>query len=360
MTYPPSQGNPTGWEQPVVPASAPAGPHTGGFPTGAYPPVGPPSPKNSSTKWIIGAVIGLVVVLLIGVGAIVAVGMLNRSAPAGDAVKGYLEALQRGDAKTALSYGASQPGSTELLTDEALKKQIAKAPISDIRILSDSTAKGPQISIGSVHVSVKFGDKTSDDTLFMKKSGRAWKLDNAAVNIKNYFDTPIVKVLGKTLTKGDSVYIFPGWMGIEPLTSNYSVDGDRIATLQDLLGFSSMMTTDLDVKVTESGYAAANQAVRDAIAKCAGSADLAPANCPNRIDDGDALPNTAKWAPPVMPESLGEGNFNELDAQLTYYSAKIAFPYTVQTRSGPKSDTDNAYVSIKVDLTQSPPAVKFD
>ncbi|MGE5694739.1 MAG: hypothetical protein ACM4D3_05730, partial [Candidatus Sericytochromatia bacterium] len=55
-----------------------------------------------------------------------------------DAVRGYLEALARGDAEAALSYASDQPASKEFLTDEILQKQIDKWPISDIQILDDN------------------------------------------------------------------------------------------------------------------------------------------------------------------------------------------------------------------------------
>ena len=89
----------------------------------------------------------------------------GKSATPAAAVKGYLEALARGDADAALSYSSDQPASKEFLTDDVLKKQIDKWPISDIRILDDTATA----SMGTVHVAVKFGDQTSDETLFLEQ-----------------------------------------------------------------------------------------------------------------------------------------------------------------------------------------------
>ena len=91
---------------------------------------------------------------------------------AADTVKGYLEALARGDAESALAYSDDQPASKEFLTDDVLKKQIAKWPITNIRILNDdSSASG--IGFGQVHVAANFGDKVSDATLTAKRRTNA-------------------------------------------------------------------------------------------------------------------------------------------------------------------------------------------
>jgi hypothetical protein len=76
-----------------------------------------------------------------------------------------LEALARGDADAALSYSSDQPASKEFLTDDILKKQTGKWPITDIRILDDTATA----SMGTVHVAVKFGDQISDETLFLEQ-----------------------------------------------------------------------------------------------------------------------------------------------------------------------------------------------
>ena len=61
---------------------------------------------------------------------------------AGATVKGYLEALAKGDAAKALSFSNDKPANTEFLTNDILKKQIAKWPITDIKILSDDGSYG--------------------------------------------------------------------------------------------------------------------------------------------------------------------------------------------------------------------------
>ena len=85
------------------------------------------------------SVAAAVVVVVVVVAAIVTFSGSGASGSAGDAVKGYLEALSRGDAAAALSYSTDQPASKDLLSDDILKKQIARWPISDVKILDDNS-----------------------------------------------------------------------------------------------------------------------------------------------------------------------------------------------------------------------------
>ena len=98
-----------------------------------------------------------------------------------EAVQGYLEALSRGDAQAALAYSAEEPGSTDLLTDEVLKQQIAQWPITNIRILSGEATTA--IATAVVHVAATFGDKVSDTQLQLTRSGDRWLLKSAAVKL---------------------------------------------------------------------------------------------------------------------------------------------------------------------------------
>lgn len=85
-----------------------------------------------------------------------------------EAVKSYLEALAAGDAEKALSYQKGEPASKELLTDEVLQKQIAKMPITDIRIL-DGASEQDDLGLARVHVAARFGDNLSDAMIMTSK-----------------------------------------------------------------------------------------------------------------------------------------------------------------------------------------------
>ncbi|MFT3900250.1 MAG: hypothetical protein QM728_08410 [Gordonia sp. (in: high G+C Gram-positive bacteria)] len=363
MTFPPPQNQPqtpSGWGQNPPPGGAvPPGPGAPGVyaaPGAPGVPGPPPAPKNNSTKWIVGGLATFLVVSLVAIGGIFLL-TNKKSAPAGDTVKAYLQALAAGDANKALSFGAGEPGSKELLTNEVLKKQIAKAPITDIRILEDQTTKS-SISFGSVHVSVKFGSKTSDETLYMKKKDGKWKLDNAAVKLKVSSvggRTQAYTVMGKQLTDNDTtLYLFPGWAGIAPLNPNFSVNTDVIFGLKDL-SYANLSSSDVKPNVSPAGIAAAEKAIRDRIAECVQSKEAAPANCPNKLRGSNAA--SVSWKMPALtPTTFKDYTFYEYKLSLTYYSVDLVFPYT----AGPEAGESKAYSIIEADLTKSPPAISFD
>ncbi|BCI86920.1 hypothetical protein NIIDMKKI_21260 [Mycobacterium kansasii] len=85
--------------------------------------------------------------VLVVVAIVLVITLAGRGGPggggsAGDAVKGYLQALARGDAEAALSYGADLPATKELLTDEVLKSR-SRNGRSAISGFSAMTRRGP-------------------------------------------------------------------------------------------------------------------------------------------------------------------------------------------------------------------------
>ncbi|CQD09477.1 Lumazine-binding domain protein [Mycolicibacterium conceptionense] len=152
-----------------------------GFPT----PV--PAPRRNKKALLItagatGAVL-LIVAVVVGIvsfsgGGAGGIGGGGAST-ATDAVKGYLDALSKGDANAALAFGSDQPASKDFLTDDVLKQQIAKWPITNIRILNANETG----DMAQVHVVANFGDQTSDQTLMVKKQDGGWKLSGAAAKI---------------------------------------------------------------------------------------------------------------------------------------------------------------------------------
>ncbi len=193
----------------------------------------PPAPGKKSRKpLVIAAVIVVVLALAGGVGWTYfgAGGSGPGSAgSAADAVKGYLEALARGDAAGALAYSNDQPASKDFVTDDILKKQIAKWPITNIRILNDDTSPLNAVTgFSRVHVAVNFGDKSSDTTLSVKKQDGRWGLSHATVKLDttagvgNQELPNTLTMFGKPLN-GSTVYVFPGFLDVGSSNTNIAV-----------------------------------------------------------------------------------------------------------------------------------------
>ncbi|OBK26028.1 hypothetical protein A5634_25215 [Mycobacterium asiaticum] len=188
-------------------------------------------------------------------------------------MKGYLNALAQGDAATALSYSTDQPGSKDLLSDEILKRQIARWPITNIRILDDSTHG---FGFGYVNVAAKFGETESDVTLSLKKSGGEWKLEHAAIKVDTLAAGLDNEALN-TLTFFDRsvgsspVYVFPGFIATSSSNPNLSVKMKKPFLLDALASASGSYFNDVEFTLSDSGQSEVMSAVSAALAGCARS-----------------------------------------------------------------------------------------
>jgi hypothetical protein len=324
---------------------------------GPPPPFGPPPPRNRKPLIIMLSVGGAAVLVTLIVVAVVSASGSGGSGSAGDAVKGYLQALSRGDAKAALSYSSDQPASQELLTDEILKKQVAKWPITDIKILNDDGGYG----FGRVHVSARFGNQVSDETIPVKKSGKKWKLEHAAVKLDPSIGAVNNKAM-KTLTvfgkrvASSPLYVFPGWVDLGSDNPSLKVDAKRPFLLNDLMSGNTYFT-DVEFALSDKGSSAISSAISSALRECTDSSQLSPPNCPQRVFKAELVDGTATWGTP---------NINGLETRLDPYrltamiSGEVVFPLKAETRSGDTwKGTYTLYMSGDADLSQDPPTIRL-
>ncbi|MFC7756023.1 hypothetical protein [Tsukamurella soli] len=257
-----------------------------GMPFGAgqygQPQFAPPPPRRNRKPLIITALAGVAVVVIVVI--VVAVTLAARSGggagSAGDAVKGYLAALARGDADAALAYGVDQPASRELLTDDVLKQQIAKWPITNVRILDDtSSGNASGVGMATVHVAATFGTTVSDATVDAKKVGNTWKLATAAVKItadvggSEDASADTLTVFGKPAGTG-TAYVFPGYQAFG--SSDPYLDVTATPLLLDKLDSFSAGFISAQYTLNDVGKKAINDALVAAFAPCQKSKLLAP------------------------------------------------------------------------------------
>lgn len=334
--------------------SAPGSPGMPGMPGGPGMP-GPP-PGRSRKPLIIGLSVGgaLLLVIIVVVSIIAFSGGSDKST-ASAVVKGYLEALAKGDAAKALSYSSDKPANTEFLTNETLAKQIAKWPITDIRILSDDSSYG----FGRVHVSAKFGDQVSDEEMTVKKSGKEWQIEHAAIKFdpKSFTsdDGP-----SKTLTVfgqpvGDSpVYVFPGWIDFGSDNANLKAEPKKPYLLKELFTGSAYLN-DIVYSLSPKGEKSVSQAISAKLAQCTASTSLRPPDCPQSVFNFDLVDGTASWGTADSSKLKVEMDSYSMEARIT---GQVVFPLTARTRGGDTwtgTDTENIYG--KADLSKDPPAV---
>lgn len=334
------------------------GPQFGGF----EPPPGGPRRNRKALLVTIGA--GVAVLLVIVVVGVVALsgggGSGGSSDSAGATVEGYLEALAKGDAEAALSFGADQPASKELLTDEILKQQIEKMPISNIRILGDDS--GNDIGMGTVHVTANFGDQVSDATFMMKKSGGKWKLDSAAVRL-DFSKTGVSKATG-TLTAfgkpvGTSVvYLFPGFIEWGSNNKNLKVEGKPLLldSMASFLGVSSAGAPKF--ALSDSAHDDIVGQAKSLLDECARSRSLSPPNCPQSLYEYGAVDGTVEWQAPSADDVEVTFSDYDMSARVTISGS---FGYSVQGRDGERlTGTESIAMYGDADLNQTPPTIKWN
>jgi hypothetical protein len=280
---------------------------------------------------------------------------------AADAVKGYLAALARGDAETALSYGDDQPASKDFLTDDVLKKQIAKWPITNVRILNDDSSAA-SIGLGQVHVAATFGDKVSDATLRTKRNNKRWYLESAAIKVQ---PSPGGSVNGadKTLTLfgkpigGNTSYVFPGYVDVASSDPYLGVTAKPLL-LDSLTSYAPWIQA--EYALNDAGTKAVTDALASAFASCQSSNALnPPPPCPMEgLKPAHYVEGTAHWgAADLSKIKISVFDQYHLNAM---FMGEVIVPVSAQSASGGASDgTITQFLSGTADISKVPPALTY-
>lgn len=369
------------WNSPAGQSAPPQRPAPGGYPQyapqpgpgwqqpppgGAWPPPGQPfgaPPRRNRKPLIITLISGAAVLVVVGIVLAITLGGSGGGpgeGSAGDTVKGYLEALAKGDAEGALSYSDDQPASKEFLTDDILKKQIDKWPITNIRILNDDSSAA-SIGFGSVHVAANFGDKSSDVTLQVKKNNGKWRLDSAAVKLtpspggQNDAAGQTVTIFGKPIS-GGTAYVFPGWTDFGSSNPYVTVKAQPLL-LDSLTSYAPWVQANYDLN--DAGNKAIMDAVTAAYASCQSSHQLAPPPpCPESITDSDIIDGSVNWGPADLSQ-VKISNFSQYNLQ-ALFSGQVSIPVTAKgTRGDDQVGPLKPYISGTADMGKTPPALDF-
>ncbi len=374
-----------GWTPPQVPAQTPAdrgyGTPPPAAPAGYGQPAGVPgygpqpsaAPKNRKPLLIAAAVVVVLAIVggvgwtFLGSGGGSSSGA-DSAATAGDAVKGYLEALSRGDANGALAFSSDQPASKDFLTDDILKQQIAKWPITNIRILSDSSAGGgnPVVSFGQVHVAVNFGDKSSDTQVSVKQDeAKHWRLEHAAIKVEatssglgNQAAASTLTLFGKPLN-GNPAYVFPGFLDVASSNQWITVATKPILLDQLSTAGSSAASLQPTYTVTDAAKTAIMAQVKTITDACTNSHAAAPPKPCDTVAFG-VVDGTVNWGPADLSRVKIDKIENFSSGGLTVRVSGQAFFNNVTgtdqwNGGGTKTlDQQSMYINGTVDLTKTP------
>lgn len=158
----------------------------------------------------------LVAALLIAAGGAYAYAGYRDSRGADGAVRGYLHALARGDAATALSYGDLPAGSQTFLTSAVLQKQLKIAPMRDITLGPDQSTSGGTSVPFTYTLAFARGDLHVQDSVAVHQVGGRWRLARVAVSLlvrmSNASDRATLAGAG---FPEDDTLLFPGAVPVE-------------------------------------------------------------------------------------------------------------------------------------------------
>lgn len=329
----------------------------------------PPKNRRKLFGIVAGAVVAVVVLIA---GIVVFVGESSSDAKtASGAVEGYLKALAKGDAEKALSFGINEPPDKTYLTDEVLRKQLDKMPITDIEILGEDS--------NSVHFLANFGDQPVDQEIAVKQGGDGlFKVQYPTYSLNfgkdkaqgstallNSFD-----IFGKPLPESGIAYLFPG--AIEVTTSNpyLTLDYRRDSYVPSGIAFlEPEEDADFELSISEEGEKAADKAILDAMIECAKSTSPGPPDCPQGAAyiGRNLVEGSARWTAPtntnkvrlsIEPSFLGGG----LNGHATV-SGAVDFTLTAQgidPMYDMRDETVRVEMSGYVDFTKNPPTYTYE
>ncbi len=313
--YQPQQPYPGEPPQPVAPwAAQPVGSYAGqyyGESAGpGYPPQAPPPERRSGKVPLIlaGAVTGLIVLAVVATfalgggrgadpGAAPTPGpgvTVAPSAPkAEDAVRGYLEALSRGDAAAALAFAAQAPGDPSLLTEAVLAGSLAQAPLSNINV-SPGTGAADRDEIAATY---QLGDRAVSTTFTAVRTGSDWRLDRVTQVVSLASLDPEVSPLrinGVPLA-GAELELFPGAYSVTSDSSRYTVAKGTF-TLDSPTAFTPR-TGAMSLALSKAGVAEIRTAAQKKLRSCLKVKKLAPSGCgfATRLPSGKPRTSTISW-----------------------------------------------------------------
>jgi hypothetical protein len=333
------------------------------WPKPSAPPVGPQKParrRGMRTAALITA--GIVAV---AVAAVVAIPrLIDHGHAAGQtgpqqqeaarlAGQHYLEALARGDAAAALALSANPPATTQFVTADVLRAQLAATPITAINVTAAPVPAGddPQ-QVQYLMLSARFGPTLSQARVAVHRKGDEWKLDTATVAVdvgpSGSKDASLKAVaLWGVPTDGTSpVAVFPGGLSVSSSNRYVDITAQAPPVLLDALGGATDRPT---IKPAVALNDAGGQAARAAI-------DTWTHNCYHGVEPADDCGKLNPDNPTIAVD--GSGDFTKATFNFDAATMVVAVAGTIVYQGHAAGIPDFTVTRIlygTVDLTKEPP-----
>lgn len=208
-------------------------------------------------------------------------------AAATQVVRGYLEALSRGDAVTALGYALHPPSDASLLTDHALAAQRVGVPISDIRV-------EVPIEPGRVPVSYRLGTQRVSAVFELTLHDDGWRLNRIAAPA-DLSGFAVAVLINGAVPASTQPELFPGRYQISAANPRYEVV-DAVFDLPHPFGQPAI---DAALELSEAGRAEVIEAAQAHLTNCLRQQDLNPPDCGFAVVNPDQTPldeSSVSWS----------------------------------------------------------------
>lgn len=333
------------------------------FPTFA---VSGPLPRDGRGRFrgLVALAGAIVVAAAAVIGAVVYRSATSGAAPA-EVVDRYLHALAAGDASTALSLGAATPASTAWLSDDVLKQQLQKLPITDVRIDGETSTPATRADRVYVKASAAFGGKRSEGLIEVVISEHVWKLGSAFVNAHagpghraagSAFDT--LDIFGKPLPDSATAPMFPGAVSVSSSNPFFAVSQPAPIGLDRLQYGVQGSSLSPVFSINEVGKQALAAAVTKWITACftPGAPPEGPCIKIDPTVRGMYVPGSARLTGPI---DLGKWTYVfDQSLSVAFYSDGASIPFTAQrTADGVTEPLEYRGFTTPVDISKNPPVV---
>ncbi len=342
------------------------------------------APKNRKPL-IITAIVTVAVLVVAGgfVGVLLSMRGDKNGDPnneAADVARAYLEALADGDAEAALKLSATQPASTELLTDEILKKQREKMPITDIEVKGAAAAEpNSDKRTTMVQVAAKFGGQRVEAKLPMIVADGEWKMGasfvegstdimGSRISMPNLSGSDsdsdasatepadFLTVFGKPMPKSRHFYVFPGYLEVGMSVPGVAVNEVPPTTLDDVSPYTEYYL-DAKYSLSEAGKKIAGDTILAWVKKCFSPGKLT----------GSCADIVKSWEPQYDTTSMqlnGPVDLSGLSYEMKFGSMEVrvsggikGIPITMNINGKPDSVTVDLNRVPDVDLSKDPAVI---
>lgn len=232
-------------------------------------------------------------------------------------VRGYLESLAAGNARTALATGpAPARGSTELVEGENYAAAVQNAPVTEVHVPNQSS------TTTLVPASYRVGGKLVRATFQVRRDEQgAWQMVRTTRSIRLLGTTGEVPLLinGRSVRAGSTLELLPGQYRLTSALPYVDYAGDQVTVLD--LGEDAVSDHPIAPHITSAGQQRIQQVVRDALAACVEQHSMAPEGCPYSFS---AQGSTAEPVQSSIVVTMDEGDLRSAQAVLDPKEPHIA------------------------------------